>query len=182
MRGPLVAYASRRRMAENSASLEFSSAQSTARYAPIAPLILFVGLSGCRFGEAIDLTWDRVDLDALDATGKAVREIYIDSSSKTAKARTIGLEVSPTLRKLLAAQRMKTGGKGSVFGPSRDADRRRSRASDRIDRWPRSASRCGLGTQADCPIMARERHIPWCSAQPSHPPQVNNYVWPSPAR
>jgi hypothetical protein len=76
-----------------------------------------------RFGEAIDLTWDRVDLDALDASGKAVGEIYIDSSSKTAKARTVGLEVSPALRKLLAAQRLKTGGKGSVFGPSPDEAR-----------------------------------------------------------
>ena len=93
---------------------------STPKYAPIAPLVLFVGLSGCRFGEAIDLTWDRVDLDALDASGKPVGEIYIDSSSKTAKARTIGLEVSPALRKLLAAQRMKTGGKGSVFGLTPD--------------------------------------------------------------
>jgi integrase len=93
---------------------------STPKYAPVAPLVVFVGLSGCRFGEAIDLTWDRVDLDALDAAGKAVGEIYIDSSSKTAKARTIGLEVSPALRKLLAAQRVKTGGKGSVFGLTRD--------------------------------------------------------------
>ena len=89
---------------------------STARYAPIAPLVLFVGLSGCRFGEAIDLTWDRVDLDALDASGKTVGEIYIDSSSKTAKARTVGLEVSPALRKLLDAQRVRIGGKGPVFG------------------------------------------------------------------
>jgi integrase len=88
----------------------------TPKYPPIAPFVLFVGLSGCRFGEAIDLTWNRVDLDALDASGKAVGEVYIDSSSKTAKARTVGLEVSPALRKLLAAQRLKTGGKGSVFG------------------------------------------------------------------
>jgi integrase len=92
---------------------------TTPKYPPIAPFVLFVGLSGCRFGEAIDLTWDRVDLDALDANGKAVGEIYIDSSSKTSKARTIGLEVSPALRKLLAAQRLKTGGKGSVFGLTR---------------------------------------------------------------
>ena len=89
---------------------------TTARYKPIAGFALFVGLSGLRFGEAIDLTWDRVDLDALDATGKTVGEIYIDSSSKTAKARTVGLEVSPALRKLLAAQHVRTGGKGSVFG------------------------------------------------------------------
>jgi integrase len=93
---------------------------STPKYPAIAPFVAFVGLSGCRFGEAIDLTWDRVDLGALDAGGKAVGEVYIDSSSKTAKARTIGLEVSPALRKLLAAQRVKTGGKGSVFGVTRD--------------------------------------------------------------
>jgi integrase len=89
---------------------------STPKYPPIAPLVAFAALSGCRFGEAIDLTWNRVDLDALDASGNTVGEIYIDSSSKTAKARTIGLEVSPALRKLLAALRLKTGGKGSVFG------------------------------------------------------------------
>jgi integrase len=96
---------------------------TTPRYTPIAPVVLFVGLSGMRFGEAIDLTWDRVDLDALDASGKAVGEIYVDSSSKTAKARTVGLEVSPGLRKLLAAQHLKTGGKGSVFRLSRDEAR-----------------------------------------------------------
>jgi integrase len=89
---------------------------STPKYLPIAPLVAFAALSGCRFGEAIDLTWNLVDLDALDASGNTVGEIYIDSSSKTAKARTIGLEVSPALRKLLAALRLKTGGKGSVFG------------------------------------------------------------------
>jgi integrase len=94
-------------------------AGSTPKWTAISPFVAFVGLSGCRFGEAIDLTWDRVDLSALDASGKAVGEIYIDSSSKTAKARTIGLEVSPALRKLLAAQRLKTGGKGSVFGLTR---------------------------------------------------------------
>jgi integrase len=93
---------------------------STPKYPAIAPFVAFVGLSGCRFGEAIDLTWDRVDLDALDASGTAVGEIYVDSSSKTAKARTIGLEMSPALRKLLSAQRLKTGGKGSVFGLTRD--------------------------------------------------------------
>jgi integrase len=92
---------------------------TTAKYPPIAPFVLFVGLSGTRFGEAIDLTWDPVDLDALDANGNAVGEIYIDTSSKTGKARTIGLEVSPALRKLLAAQRLKTGGEGSVFGLTR---------------------------------------------------------------
>jgi integrase len=92
---------------------------TTPRYPAIAPIVLFAGLSGCRFGEAIDLTWDRVDLGALDAGGNAVGEVYIDSSSKTAKARTMGLEVSPALRKLLAAQRLKTGGKGSVFGLTR---------------------------------------------------------------
>jgi integrase len=89
---------------------------TTPRYAPIAPFVVFVALSGTRFGEAIDLTWNRVDLDALDASGRTVGEVYIDSSSKTSKARTVGLEVSPALRKLLAAQHVRTGGKGSVFG------------------------------------------------------------------
>lgn len=89
-------------------------------FPPIGPLVAFVLLTGMRFGEAIELDWKQVDLEALDSTGEAVGEIYITSASKTKRARTIGLEVSPGLRRLLIAQRMRTGGRGSVFGLTRD--------------------------------------------------------------
>ena len=90
--------------------------QPTPRYPAIAPFTMFVLLTGMRFGEAIGLQWKDVDLDALDAGGKKVGEIYISAKSKTSKARTVGLEVSPMLRKLLVAQKLRTGGKGTVWG------------------------------------------------------------------
>jgi len=98
-------------------------AGTTARYQPIAPFVAFCMLTGMRFGEAIALDWSQVDLAALDSNGEAIGEIYITSESKTAKARTVGLEVSPALRKLLIAQRLMTGGTGSVFGLTRETAR-----------------------------------------------------------
>jgi integrase len=93
---------------------------TTPRYQPIAPLIAFVLLTGCRIGEAIGLTWDRVDLPALDHEGRAVGEIHLSGeSTKTKRARTVGLEVSPTLRKMLATMHLASGGKGPVFAFSR---------------------------------------------------------------
>lgn len=94
-------------------------AGTTARYEPIGPFVAFCLLTGMRFGEAIGLNWKQVDLESLDGTGSRVGEVYVTSESKTAKARTVGLEVSPMLRKILAAQKLKTGGKGSVFGLNR---------------------------------------------------------------
>lgn len=89
----------------------------TARYDPIAPFTAFLLLSGCRLGEGLALTWDQVELDALDAKGQKVGEIHLKGAeTKTHKARTLGLEVSPALRALLAALKLKSGGKGSVFG------------------------------------------------------------------
>jgi integrase len=85
--------------------------------------VAFCLLTGMRFGEAIALDWSQVDLDALDATGKPVGEVYVTTASKTAKARTVGLEVSPALRKLLIAQKFRTGGKGSVFELTRETAR-----------------------------------------------------------
>jgi integrase len=104
-----------------SAALRHDEDTSTLRpLPPIASLLATVLLTGARFGEVVDLDWKQVDLEALDSTGEAVGEIYISGASKTKRARTIGLEVSPALRKLLAAQRLRTGGKGSVFGLTRD--------------------------------------------------------------
>lgn len=94
-------------------------AGSTPRYQPIAPLVAAALLSGARLGELVDLDWLNVDLEALDHDGKTVGEVHISSASKTKRARTVGLEVSPALRKLLAALHVRTGGKGSVFGVTR---------------------------------------------------------------
>jgi integrase len=92
---------------------------STSRYESIAPFVAAALLTGMRFGELVDLDWSQVDLDALDNEGRKVGEIRLTSATKTKRARTVGLEVSPALRKLLTALRMKTGGKGSVFGLTR---------------------------------------------------------------
>jgi integrase len=82
---------------------------------PIAPFVLFTLLTGMRLGEAANLKWSEVDLDALDSSGRKVGEIYVTGESKTAKSRTIGLEVSGTLRQLLVARRIQTGGRGKVW-------------------------------------------------------------------
>lgn len=90
---------------------------STPRYEPIAPFVAFVLFTGCRVGEALALDWKDVDLDALDSEGRMVGEIHLKgAATKTHKARTIGLEVSPALRSLLAAMKLQSGGAGSVFG------------------------------------------------------------------
>ena len=83
---------------------------------PIAPFVAFVLLTGMRLSEALNIEWADVKLDALDHGGKTVGEIHVRASAtKTRKARTIGLEVSPALRKLLAALRLRSGGQGRVF-------------------------------------------------------------------
>jgi integrase len=93
-------------------------AGETRRYKPIAPLLLTATLTGMRSGELLGLTWDHVDLEALDHDGRAVGEIHVTAASKTHRARTVGLEVSPALRKLLAAMHLAQGRPkaGSVFG------------------------------------------------------------------
>lgn len=92
---------------------------TTPRYKPVAPFVAAALLTGMRAGELIDLDWKAVDLEALDNEGKPVGEIYISAASKTHRARTVGLEVSPALRKMLAAMKLRNGGKGSVFGVTR---------------------------------------------------------------
>lgn len=94
---------------------------TTRRYDPIAPFVAFVLLTGCRFEEALTVTWEDVDLDALDHDGRPAGEIHLQgAATKTHKARTIGLEVSPALRTMLATMRPKDG-RGPVFGYSRNA-------------------------------------------------------------
>jgi integrase len=90
---------------------------TTPKYEPIAPFVAFCLLSGARLGEALGLEWDRVDLDALDSSGKRTGEIHLEGwRLKTKQYRTIDLAVSPALRKLLATMHLAGGGKGSVFG------------------------------------------------------------------
>jgi integrase len=83
---------------------------TTRRYEPIAAFAAFLVLTGCRRGEALGLTWADVDLEALDSQGRTVGEIRLRAANtKTHRARTIGLEVSPTLRALLAAMKLRAG-------------------------------------------------------------------------
>jgi integrase len=81
---------------------------TTVRYEPISFFTTFLLLTGCRRGEALGLTWDDVDLDAVDSQGHVVGEIRLKAAAtKTKRARTIGLEVSPALRSLLAAMKLR---------------------------------------------------------------------------
>jgi integrase len=100
---------------------------STRRYEPIAPFTAFLLLTGCRRGEALGLTWADVDLDAVDNQGNKVGEIRLRAEhTKTHRARTIGLEVSPALRAMLAAIKLRAG-KDAVYvfelPPDRDGKR-----------------------------------------------------------
>jgi integrase len=93
----------------------------TPRYQPISGFALFALLSGCRLNEAVGLDWKDVDLDALDHSGKATGQFQIRAAhSKTKKPRTVTLAVSPALRRLMAAQKLRTGGRGKVWDVTED--------------------------------------------------------------
>lgn len=83
----------------------------TPRYIPIAPFVTFLLATGMRRGEALGLTWDCVALDALDEDGETVGEIRLSSATtKTGVARIVGLEVSPAVRSLLVALKLRATG------------------------------------------------------------------------
>jgi integrase len=89
---------------------------TTPRYTSIAPFVAFLLLSGCRRGEALELRWDDVDLDALDVAGERAGEIRLGAQdTKTRHGRIVVLEVSPALRALLAALKLRRGGAERVF-------------------------------------------------------------------
>lgn len=88
--------------------------RGTNRHPQIARFVACVLLTGMRFSEALDLTWDQLDLEALDHDGNVAGEIHLTSATKTKHARTIGLEVSPALRDLLNAMRPENA-TGSVW-------------------------------------------------------------------
>jgi integrase len=80
---------------------------TTLRYTPIGGFTLYVLLTGCRLGEALRADWKDVDLED--------GEIHIGTESKTKVARDIDIDVTPALRRLLAAQKLRTGGRSSVW-------------------------------------------------------------------
>ncbi|HEX7476647.1 MAG TPA: hypothetical protein VF331_02460, partial [Polyangiales bacterium] len=89
---------------------------TTRRYEPIAEFTTFLLLTGCRRGEALALKWSDVHLDAVDHDGQKVGEIRLRAdATKTKQARTIGLEVSPALRALLATMKLRAGEARYVF-------------------------------------------------------------------
>lgn len=82
---------------------------------PIGPFVLTLMMTGMRLGEALSLTWKQVDLDAPGDDGAPAGEIYVTAASKTHRGRMVDLSVSPALRKLLTAMRLRSGGRGRVF-------------------------------------------------------------------
>jgi len=91
-------------------------AGSTLRYPEIAPFAAFLLLTGCRHGEALSLRWCDVDLEALDADGMKVGELRLRAPDvKTRTARIVDLEVTPALRRILAAMKLRAGNAACVF-------------------------------------------------------------------
>jgi integrase len=80
----------------------------TPKYPQVAGFALYILLTGCRLGEALRLQWENIDLED--------GEIHIGTESKTSKTRDIDMAPSAALRRLLAAQRLRTGDTGSVWG------------------------------------------------------------------
>jgi integrase len=123
---------------------------TTHRYDSIAPFTAFVLMTGMRLNEAANLDWSQVDLDALDHDGTAAGEIYlIGGEVKTRYARTVVLDVSTHLRPMLAKMRLRTGGKGSVFGMTEgmiEAAARRMRITYGAPRFHWQMLRCTCGT------------------------------------
>jgi len=85
---------------------------STPRYDPIGPLVAVGLLSGMRYGELVALDWSEVDLDE--------GEIRLTSRTKTKRARTVDLSVSPALGAILWAQAPKAKRKGPVWSVTPD--------------------------------------------------------------
>jgi len=88
---------------------------STRKYEPIAPVMATALITGLRVSHLLALDYSDIDLDALDDNGKAVGEITPQGGSATKRTGLIGLEISPGLRRLLAAMKLKSGGRGKVF-------------------------------------------------------------------
>jgi integrase len=82
------------------------------RAGAIAPFVMAVLLSGARFDEIASLEWKEVDLKS--------GEIRLPASrTKTREARTIRLDVSPMLQRLLERMRITANGAELVFAMER---------------------------------------------------------------
>lgn len=101
---------------------------TTPKHEPVAPLVVFVLLSGCRIGEAAALPWRLVDLQAQDGVGEV---LIAATATKTRQARSVDLTVSPALRRLLTSLKLRTGGQGYVFGNGAPLPRHRFEAARR---------------------------------------------------
>lgn len=102
----------------------------TNRFDPIAPLVAFLLLSGCRVSEALHLRWSNVHLDAPDDAGNVVGEIRLPASAtKTHVERRIDLAVSPALLSLLERLKLRTGRGEFVFGGTKPSNRNRADAA-----------------------------------------------------
>jgi len=87
----------------------------TQKYEPIAPPIVAALITGLRVSHLLALDWSDIDFDAPDDNGKPVGEITPQAGSATKRTGIISLEVSPGLRRLLAAMKLRSGGRGKVF-------------------------------------------------------------------
>jgi len=105
------------------------AAGTTPRHLPIAPFAVFLLLTGCRRGEALRLRWADVDLDAVDDAGEVAGEFTIYAGeAKTKRERSVYLEVSPALRRMLASMKATATGERVFEGYTAtlvDAARRR---------------------------------------------------------
>ena len=88
----------------------------TPRHPPMAAFTAFLLLTGCRRNEALTLRWDDLDLDIRDRDGNKAGEIVLRKDNvKTGAGRSITLEVSPALRRLLMTMKLRADGP-FVFG------------------------------------------------------------------
>jgi integrase len=99
------------------------------QWRPIAPFVAYVLLGGARAAEALALDWSHIDLDALNVNSEPVGEITVPAStSKTKTRRGIGLQETPSLRRLFAALQLRSGDKaGPVWDLTRMAAKRSRR-------------------------------------------------------
>ncbi|MBI4568746.1 MAG: tyrosine-type recombinase/integrase [Planctomycetes bacterium] len=88
----------------------------TPRYRPAAPFIGALLLTGGRYGEIATLKWSDVDQGGALGPGN----IRIGVESKTGRARLIPFDVSPALRRLLAAMRLRSPESIHVFAGAGD--------------------------------------------------------------
>jgi integrase len=113
------------------------------RYVPASPLVLAVLLTGARIGELNSLAWPAVHLSP-----PAAGEIVVTATaSKTRTERAIDLACSPSLVRLLAALRLRTGTKEPVFlltaGQANSAMKRLSKYGAPSFCWQRLRQTCG---------------------------------------